>query len=327
MHKKLEADLISLAHSILQMKNKDNVFLLKQKSKEIYEKLSVLAFVEEYVNSTPGLKRTKTELLETVEKAFAVKEEENVEKLDSEKVVYNLDDALKIVENEVVEHDINAENNLEVDHQTEIENEIQHQVEHTEAIEQPFDELEEIMFSREIPPKSVENEEALEEVPEIKSEEITETKLKEALETEKEMLNEVQDTKLQHKKETQANLENESDVVNVEVRKTMSLEEELQDIVSVDFMADLFEKAPSKSLNDRLVGNIQIGLNDRIAFVKNLFNNNQEDYNRVISQLNTLKSGDEAKNFINSMVKPDYNWSEKEELEIRFMEIIERKFS
>jgi len=327
MHKKLEADLISLAHSILQMKNKDNVFLLKQKSKEIYEKLSVLAFVEEYVNSTPGLKKTKTELLETVGKAFAVKEEEKVEKLDSEKVVYNLDDALKIVENEVVEHDINAENNLEVDHQTEIENEIQNQPEHKDAIEQPFDELEEIMFSREIPPKSIENEEALEEVPEIKSEEITETKLKEALKTEKEMLNEVQDTKLQHKKETQANLENESDVVNVEVRKTMSLEEELQDIVSVDFMADLFEKAPSKSLNDRLVGNIQIGLNDRIAFVKNLFNNNQEDYNRVISQLNTLKSGDEAKNFINSMVKPDYNWSEKEELEARFMEIIERKFS
>jgi hypothetical protein len=116
-------------------------------------------------------------------------------------------------------------------------------------------------------------------------------------------------------------------IVNVEVRKTMSLEEELQDIVSVDFMADLFEKAPSKSLNDRLSGNIQIGLNDRIAFVKNLFNGNQEDYNRVISQLNTLKSGDEAKNFIDSMVKPDYNWSEKEELETRFMEIIERKFA
>ena len=327
MHKKLEADLISLAHSILQMKNKDNVFLLKQKSKEIYEKLSVLAFVEEYVNSTPGLKKTKTELLETVEKAFAVKEEENVEKLDSEKVVYNLDDALKIVENEVVEHDINAENNLEIDHQTEIENEIQNQPEHKEVIEQPFDELEEIMFSKEIPPKSVENEEPLEEVPEIKSKEITETKLKEALETEKEMLNEVQDKELQHKKETQANLENENDVVKVEVRKTMSLEEELQDIVSVDFMADLFEKAPAKSLNDRLVGNIQIGLNDRIAFVKNLFNGNQEDYNRVISQLNTLKSGDEAKNFINSMVKPDYNWSEKEELETRFMEIIERKFA
>lgn len=305
MHKKLEADLISLAHSILQMKNKDNVFLLKQKSKEIYEKLSVLAFVEEYVNSTPGLKQTKSELLETVEKAFAVKEEDKEEKLASEKVVYNLDDELKVVEKEEVEQEVSTEINLEVDPKPTIENEIQEQDQPEEALEQPFDELEEIMFSKEILPKSVEDEESLEEVPETKVEETTEIIIP----------------------ATEEDIPLVSDVVNVEVRKTMSLEEELQDIVSVDFMADLFEKAPSKSLNDRLSGNIQIGLNDRIAFVKNLFNGNQEDYNRVISQLNTLKTGDEAKNFIDSMVKPDYNWSEKEELETRFMEIIERKFS
>lgn len=286
MHKKLEADLISLAHSILQMKNKDNVFLLKQKSKEIYEKLSVLAFVEEYVNATPGLKETKTELLETVEKAFALKEEVSKEHTASK------NEELKQLEDkeEKVVHNL-------VDDPKEAENK--------EVIEQPFDELEEIMFSKEIPPKPVEDKVSLEEVPEIKSEETTEIIIP----------------------TTEENIPLVSDVLNVEVRKTMSLEEELQDIVSVDFMADLFEKAPAKSLNDRLVGNIQIGLNDRIAFVKNLFNGNQEDYNRVISQLNTLKSGDEAKNFINSMVKPDYNWSEKEELETRFMEIIERKFA
>lgn len=322
MHKKLEADLISLAHSILQMKNKDNVFLLKQKSKEIYEKLSVLAFVEEYVNSTPSLKQTKTELLETVDKAFALKEEVlkvqtepnkkelKPEQHKEENVVYNLVDESKEVQKEENKKAIKSDD------------EKPKQNLNKEIIEQPFDELEGIMFSKEIPPKSVEDEVNSEEVPEIKSEEIPEKKLEEALKKEKEMLKEVQ-----HKKETLTNLEQESDVVKVEVRKTMSLEEELQDIVSVDFMADLFEKAPSKSLNDRLSGNIQIGLNDRIAFVKNLFNGNQEDYNRVVSQLNTFKSETEAKNFINSMVKPDYNWSEKEELETRFMEIIERKFS
>jgi hypothetical protein len=91
-------------------------------------------------------------------------------------------------------------------------------------------------------------------------------------------------------------------------------------------MADLFENAQPKSLNDKLVSSIQIGLNDRIAFVKNLFNNQQDDYNRVISQLNTFKTEKEATQFINKMVKPDYNWSEQEELEIRFLEIITRKF-
>jgi hypothetical protein len=95
----------------------------------------------------------------------------------------------------------------------------------------------------------------------------------------------------------------------------------------VDVMADLFENAQPKSLNDKLISNIQIGLNDRIVFVKNLFDNQQEDYNRVISQLNTFKSEKEAKEFINNMVKPDYNWSEQEELENRFLEIIGRKFA
>ena len=50
MHKKLESELISLAHSILQMKNKDDVSALLEKASEIHEKLSVLAFVENYVN-------------------------------------------------------------------------------------------------------------------------------------------------------------------------------------------------------------------------------------------------------------------------------------
>jgi hypothetical protein len=249
MHKKLESDLMSLAHSILKMKNKKDVFALKQKSKEIYEKLSMLAFVEEYVNTTPNLKESKEELIEKVAQGFVSKDISIFEEAtsnevveDGEKIVYDLADTPK------------EESEME------------------EILEQPFDELEEIIFS----------------------------------ENETEHINEV---------------------IKIEVNKTKSLEEELQDIISVDVMADLFENAQPKSLNDKLVNNIQIGLNDRIIFVKNLFNNQQEDYNRVISQLNTFKSEKEAKQFINKMIKPDYNWSEHEELENRFLEIIERKFA
>jgi|TARA_B110000902_G_C14290999_1_gene580930 hypothetical protein len=273
MHKKIEGDLISLAHSILQMKNKENVFLLKEKSKEIYEKLSVLAFIEEYVNSTPNLKETKSELLGIVEKGYLKKEEslaENVvfeEKIKiEEKVIPDLIDASKPVEK-----------GTEV---SEIEEKVEVKVE--EIIEQPFAELEEIIFS------------------------------------EKDVLND---------DNAQTSSAQVSDVIRVEEPKAMSLEEELQDTYSVDLMADLFENAQPKSLNDKLVGNMQIGLNDRIVFVKNLFAGSQEDFNRVVSQLNTIKSGKEAKEFILKMVKPDYNWSKHEELEIRFMEIIERKFA
>jgi len=248
MHKKLEADLMSLADSILKMKNKEDVFALKEKSKAIYEKLSMLAFVEEYINTTPGLDVSKEELVEKVTAGFVAKETVVVEEVILEEEVE--------VEEEVV-FDL-TENPKE---EAEIE----------EILEQPFDELEEIIFSED-------------EIAPI------------------------------------------NDVVKVEEDKIKTLEEELEDIISVDVMADLFENAQPKSLNDKLVSSIQIGLNDRITFVKNLFNNQQEDYNRVISQLNTFKTEKEATQFINKMVKPDYNWSEQEELETRFLEIIARKF-
>lgn len=85
---------------------------------------------------------------------------------------------------------------------------------------------------------------------------------------------------------------------------------------------------PQTSLNDQLkTQGFQIGLNDRLAFIKNLFENNSEDYERVLSQLSTLVSYDEALNMIGSIIKPDYNnWKGQEEMEARFLEIIENKF-
>lgn len=73
---------------------------------------------------------------------------------------------------------------------------------------------------------------------------------------------------------------------------------------------------------------INLGLNDRIAFEKNLFGGSGEDLNRVLSQLNTMDRFDDAQNFINDLVKPDYNnWQGKEEYEERFMQLVEKRFS
>ena len=82
------------------------------------------------------------------------------------------------------------------------------------------------------------------------------------------------------------------------------------------------------SLNDQLkTQGFQIGLNDRLAFVKNLFENSNEDYERVLSQLSTLDSYEEATNLLDSIIKPDYNnWEGQEDIEARFLEIIENKF-
>ncbi len=88
-------------------------------------------------------------------------------------------------------------------------------------------------------------------------------------------------------------------------------------------------QATPKSLNDKLSNKeIKIDLNNRLAFVKHLFDGSTEDYNRVLSQLKTIDSHERSVSFIKNMVKPDHNnWEGKEEYEERFMSIIERKFS
>lgn len=88
------------------------------------------------------------------------------------------------------------------------------------------------------------------------------------------------------------------------------------------------EASPQVSLNDQLkTQGFQIGLNDRLAFVKGLFENSNEDYDRVLSQLSTLDTYEEAVNMLDAIIKPDYNnWEGREEIEARFLERIENKF-
>ena len=83
-----------------------------------------------------------------------------------------------------------------------------------------------------------------------------------------------------------------------------------------------------RSLNDNFHQTLNIGLNDRLAFIKHLFNGNSEDYTRVLSQINTKTSYEEAQSFIKNQVKPDYNyWLNKDEYSNRFMGIIEKRFN
>jgi len=278
MHKKLAADLTSIAHSILQLKNKEDVLVLKEKAYQVYEKLTLLAYVDEYLNTTPNATETKEELLEKIEKAtqkatekVAIEEtaeEEELEEVLAEKEIEDVkteeiteDSSEKPVSNEIEMVEV-TETVTETIEKTTIETE--------EIIEQPFNELEQTLFS----------------------------------------------------------VENVTEEIEIKDKKTITLEEELHDTISVEVAAELFEKPEAvKSVNDQKQQNIQIGLNDRIAFVKNLFDGSQEEFNRVVSQLNTIKTEKEAKKFINKMVKPDYNWSEQEEYEARFMAIVERKFA
>jgi hypothetical protein len=81
------------------------------------------------------------------------------------------------------------------------------------------------------------------------------------------------------------------------------------------------------SINDKLTGGVKIGLNDKIGFVKHLFDGSDEDFTRVISQLNTFSSHQDALDFIENVVKPDYNnWEDKDDYANRFFGILERSY-
>lgn len=259
MHKKLEAELERLAHSILDLKNND-VTILHKKAHEIYEKLTILKFVEENLNS-----------IHTINK---VEEEEKQE----------VQTAKETIENIVTEESS--------------------PVKTIESIIEVTKELEEDVTSIQEKTKDI----FIEETPIIK----------EDISTTKDIIEEIEPPKA-------------------------TLEEEFKDAISADIATNLFEKVTKetpivenisteeikkRSLNDALFNkNIQVGLNDRIAFVKYLFDGSQEDFNRVLSQLNSFTELQEAISFLNDFVKPDYNWQNKEEYENRLMDLIERKFS
>ncbi|WP_297760428.1 hypothetical protein [uncultured Muriicola sp.] len=111
------------------------------------------------------------------------------------------------------------------------------------------------------------------------------------------------------------------------VAKTEVLKNDMEDVTPDK--ETLSENTKGRSLNDsHSAKEMVVGLNDRLAFVKHLFNDSTEEFNRVLSQLNTIESQDRSTAFIENMVKPEYNnWKGKEEYATRFMALVERRFS
>lgn len=86
------------------------------------------------------------------------------------------------------------------------------------------------------------------------------------------------------------------------------------------------EETP-KSTNDKVNSDLHIGLKDRITFIKQLFDNSTDDYLRVLSQVNSMSTFEEAHLFIQSQVRLDYNWTEKEAYVDRFLSVIQKSFN
>ena len=258
MKKKIAADLTSLAHRILQMKNKENILELQSVAKELYEKLTILSFTEKHFGDVQPTAGT-AQVQEKLEQAY------NAAQVDVESVTQEVEQVMETAKSTADETFSNPDlSNLFVPAEDDLREEIE--LPGISTISKMVDEFPEEEIAIDFPKSTYEK-------------------------------NDMEDLTAGYENmpEFERKVNNQSD--------------------------------KPQSINDRMKAGLKIGMNDRLGFIKHLFNGSDQDYNRVLSQLNTMESKIDAQNFIFSMVKPDYNnWDGKETYEERFMQIVESRF-
>ncbi len=275
MKKKLEAELISIAHRILQMKDTTTLSQLQKESRLLYEKLTILTFTEtHFAGSQPTIGQIKAVL-------------------------------------ETEAPDIVAPSPVEKDSQPV-----------TSAVETAIDTVA-------TPPQPAPPQEPIEE----QQPEIVDTPEISGVESKPELIIEGINARVSEDLFIPASSATTSeDTTSPSMDAPATIEENTSETTATtntanDLFFDKKKEDKPKSVHDQLKKEIHIGLNDRLAFIKYLFDGNALDYNRVLSQLNTLSSKSEAEHLINTMIKPDYhNWEGKEEYEERFMNAIFNKY-
>jgi len=297
MKKRLEAELISIAHRILKLKNKSELTQLHAETQKLYETLSVLKFVENNIN----IIQPKIDVEDLEEKLTIVFDGKTINTVAE--TIQLKEQFSTIVEDEKV-----------VEIETEIEETIETPIENIEVNATIISEIIKIEF------------EPLFELSSDETEKIIESK------TPKQLFEDLSGhdyNNLTFEKVTVT----KSEVIefsNFEVEE-VKIDENLPNQIEqleVHVASDEVETKENDASNETLSKTINFGLNDRIGFEKQLFGGSSEDMNRVISQLSTYDTYSEAEDFINDMVKPDYNdWDGKEDYEARFMDIVAKKFN
>lgn len=277
MKDKLQADLKDLANKIINDNQDSSATFLQQKARELYEKLTVLAFTEENL-STFSVGISSEEKKETKEVFSEEKQPLAQAQVSTEAEVKP---APKLVENEAEEEDqVEEKDDYLPDGM---------QYNDSDAITEPNTEMIKDIVAQ-MPP---------------------ETQKMDSL------INNIISRNGEAGKPKAPERNNDYPEIGVDY-------DNLPDFEPIK-KADNDQRP--RSLNDRLKNGINIGLNERLAFIRHLFEGKAADYNRVISQLNTFDSIAEARKFIQLVVKPDYkNWAGKEEYEQRFMDVVENKF-
>jgi len=327
MKKIIESDLISIAHRILKLKDKSEISSLLKETELLHNKLILLQFYEDNkFRLDPSI--TPEKLLEEVMSTEPTDEQPVSVFLTEEKK----DDVVTFEEELITPIELSVTNAADIEAAPPVEASVEN-VEEEEEIEETTEAVvEEISPEEEVQTESnvVEFTPSIEET--IKSIDEVEEEIKIV-----EQLDPVEDAKeaveratleidpvfsIPHNELFNANDSNEKE------EDTFKGSQHFVTNQAAEKSTENYRQIPlNKSINDAFANKISIGLNDRIAFEKNLFNGNSDDLNRVIAQLNTIESYEEAKDFIDDLVKPEFNnWNGKDDYETRFMQLVEKRF-
>jgi hypothetical protein len=322
MKKKLEQELISIAHRVLKLTGKEDLPQLYVESKNLYEKIAILHFYENHYQSLA--EEIPAEKLAEKLESFTNELAQNVATQPLEEVVIKEEIISEeiIEKEEVIQESVLAEGSVAegVEETLEIINE--EKVIFEAPVEEVIAEETSEIISEEATETIVSEEENLEETPTL-FEPIADEAIEEAKPTLHEIIGEgfqdLEFIKVETKKQETLTKTTEIISENQETKK------EITSVVTETIQQKIAK--PAASLNDVLNKGITFGLNDRIAFVKHLFAGSNEDFNRVVSQLNTFETHEEALQFIEDLVKPDYDhWAGKDEYAQRFLQIVEKNF-
>jgi hypothetical protein len=319
MKKRVSAELISIAHRILKLKNHSETVQLQQEAKNLYDQLTILRFYEE------NFELVKNEISEEVLEAKLEGKQADV-----------FEQPIPVVEAIAPEKEVEVEAPIVEEKVEETLAEEEKIVVAELIVEDDEDEEEEVLITS-IEEEPIE-EEIIEEVPVVETPK-TEEPAKQ-ISFEDLLVHDYQELDFVKVEDVPAEVANvveavfeaptpvvEEVIAEVQPEPVAETPKVLEEEVKATF-EKVSQEPKISSLNDRLNKAITFGLNDRIGFEKKLFGGSSDDFNRVVSQLNTFDSFEEAKAFVDDFVKPDYNnWEGAEEFETRFMEIVEKKFS
>lgn len=322
MKKIIESDLISIAHRILKLKDKSDIQTLLKETELLHNKLILLQFYEDNkFRLDPSITEEKLfEQLKEEEPQVTGAEKEEPQDYMSPEIVNDLLEDTKNDDVVTFEEEIVTPIELNVSTSEKMEQEEEENPEAVVEADTQQDEAHEVEFT----PSIEETQKTVEEI----DRQIEEIEERDPIEDAKEAVERVT-------LEIDPVFSIAHDRLFDDNAVTGKTGEEKADTAPQHFVtnhdaqpAGTYRQAPlNKTINDAFAHKISIGLNDRIAFEKNLFNGNGEDLNRVIAQLNTIETYQEAQDFIEDLVKPEFNnWQGREDYEKRFMALVEKRF-